>query len=729
MKKKLKFIQEFISIFVILLIVISIGYIGDFKKAKAASGCDTLTKICTISDNGSIDGGNSPVFHFADSSSSFALTNPVNEMDVIITGPITIITKGTLTFQKNLTITNGAKVTQEEIIRADIDLSKPVTDPNYLKSSGQLKKVDLIIPGKLTVENNARIDVYGKGFPGADNNQKGYGPGGGGCISDPKSGQEDVGTGGAYGGKAYSSDEGGCTVQPYGDLNAPNQNGSGGSLQTIGGDGIKSGGGIIKITAQDMDFKQGDQTFISASGEDGYTTANKIYYFGGSGGSVWIKVNGKLSLTYAPPGEPSALGNSWIDGNSTVYGDPGTVIGGGNGFSKYIVANGGIGGGAGGRIKLEIADFEILSCYITGGTEIPAACENDDVTVDTAIVNVRGQRNFNSLKIKNGGIVTHEPLVPGTDFNISNNSLNTIKKVDLKIATDLTLESGGKIDVTGKGYPGGRILNCSINVNPSDWTNGYGYGRGNFAQGNAGDYAYGSGGGYFGDGGNGVSFSNPSPYSVSGGQDSRKPNIPEDIGYGAGGGASQDHKWSGTENYTGCSYGGDGGGMIILDVTGKVIFNDSTSVISANGGKPLVRLKNSIPTIYVDPDTYYCVGSCDERETFGGGGSGGYIRIKTPQIIYPSTGYSAANVDGGPWRGSECGNVCKNGLPGKIINNRGITINNIFVNGGKGGGGGGGGVIIIEGEKEIRKIKVKVRWVERGQNKEVNFTEVLSDIR
>lgn len=245
------------------------------------------------------------------------------------------------------------------------------------------------------------------------------------------------------------------------------------------------------------------------------------------------------------------------------------------------------------------------------------SCEGKDVTVDAAnvangaILTVAGTHHFKSLIVQNGGVVTHEALTVAEASSCDTNGNYSIldsadpqtaecinarnKKVDIEVEGDITLFSGGSINVDEKGYPGGHV-----DIDRVCQNNAYGPGRG-------GDCKYqdnvSGNGGSFGGYGNssfGAAFTNVGSiynYLSSSGE----------LEFGSGGGAVGYNGGGG--DYAG-SKGGAGGGRIMLKC-GNLITNPGT-YISADGGFGLT------------------IGT--EINITGGGGSGGVIVVDADTI-------------------------------------------------------------------------------------------------
>ncbi|MFZ2777675.1 MAG: fibronectin type III domain-containing protein, partial [Candidatus Moraniibacteriota bacterium] len=215
---------------------------------------------------------------------------------------------------------------------------------------------------------------------------------------------------------------------------------------------------------------------------------------------------------------------------------------------------------------------------------------NDTCTVSSVQTMANGDTisGTGSLVVASGGNITS---VAGNRFDITMTgdvtiqSGGTITGNATITAANVTVASGGSINVNNKGYAGGNVAN------------GSGPGGGG---GGGGDYTFGGGGGYGGVGGNGsAGYAGGITYgSITG---------PTDLGSGGGGAWSAGAK------------GGAGGGAIKIVAGG--IANISGS-ITANGESGLSAVS-----------------------TAGGGGSGGSIWIQSGTLT--GSGLIAANGGGG----------------------------------------------------------------------------------
>jgi hypothetical protein len=208
--------------------------------------------------------------------------------------------------------------------------------------------------------------------------------------------------------------------------------------------------------------------------------------------------------------------------------------------------------------------------YISGSN---MSYEGQDIIVDRCTLTVDSAHSFNSLQVKNGGIVTHSPLCSPI--------------LHLTIAHDVSIDIQSRIDVSGKGYGSA--------AGPGKGGNGT---------------SYGAGGGYGGLGGN--SRNN----NAIGG--STYGSITEPVLLGSGGGTG------------GSSVGAAGGGAIrltvegTLNIEGQIMANGADDPSPYGGG-------GSGGSIYLTVINLTGAGAImangGEGYYGGGGGGGGRIAI------------------------------------------------------------------------------------------------------
>jgi len=274
------------------------------------------------------------------------------------------------------------------------------------------------------------------------------------------------------------------------------------------------------------------------------------------------------------------------------------------------------------------------------------------------------KRVFNTLTIKNNGILTHQAVVAG-DMDqdkavyggTQNNSLadNNIgsarwKKVDLQMNANVNIEAGSYINASGQGYPGG-VSDC---VSPA--SDGFGPGHGVLSTSNS--YAAAGGGGH-----GGVGSNNASGYGIV-----YNPN--NSLEFGSGGGGARGRTGSGS---TLCRPGGAGGGRIRLTIYGNIVNNGN---ISANGSDGKLHKV--------------------DRYAYSGGGSGGTVIIRMNNDNPQMNSNTSVKAGDSGIAGATLG-VLK--IAGFTLINDALTTGLVSASGGTGAGGGGnggGGRIIIQ---------------------------------
>jgi len=596
-------------------------------------------------------------------SNSLTLDSTFDNTNLTISGSsTTVITSGSHTF-KNVTITNGATVTTEVLTETDASMTDEPT-----------KLVDWIITEELTLTGNGKINVDGKGYWGGTHTSNpgmdGYGLGKGLGINDTNL-TGCYGGGGGFGGNGQMGSAPGSGGIYVGVTADTTDRGSGGGHARcqgpVNGDG-GNGGGIIKIHAHKITQLSGSA--ISANGGNGTSSLNGMAEGGGgAGGTIDIKTDIFSSGYTSGSAGPNVRGGDGIgdrNGQTKLTGVTSGVYFGG------ISATGGTGGGfnfnfslilsgGGGIVRLDVATLKSV-CYINSGTSIPASCENSDVIIDgngvanSVVIATSGSHHYASMEIMNKAVLTHDPIqiseIDTTKLPTDPNYLNANgknKKVDLVIAGDLILD-GGSIDVSGKGYPGGR----------GAYENGYGPGGGHYKRLRYCGSVHSGGGGHGGRGGNG---------QTTGGI--QNDSLPFPIDYGSGGGGG--HCWEKGS----FAYGGNGGGYIKIQAESIIFANNSSSIL-ANGAD-----------------------GSGTGSSKGGGGAGGSIILQG--VIVQSailSGTEASNVGGNLGYNSR-------GDDGPAISGEFL---NIHADGGseptyRYAGGGGGGIISINLQSTSMSIK------------------------
>ncbi len=292
------------------------------------------------------------------------------------------------------------------------------------------------VTGTLLISATGKIDVTGRGY------LAGY------TYGNTTVGGATGWSGGSYGGLGYSHS--GSTNRVYGDYRNPNELGSGGSAA-----GGVAGGGLVRITAHAAVIEGA----IQANGAAGVYPQNS----GGSGGGIWLSV-GTLSgrgTIAANGGVGSHIGYGGGDGGGgrvAVYYDTlagfdparqvtahGSYIDGSGVGTVYLKQNGGEG------------QLRIDSHGATTGMWTPLGMSNESVfVVDHLIIsgtNVIAAPEHdmpiqaNNVSIFGNGNLTHQPA-----------TITDTYALRMDIADTLLISTTGKIDVSGRGYVGGRTL-------------------------------------------------------------------------------------------------------------------------------------------------------------------------------------------------------------------------------------------------------------------------------
>ena len=250
--------------------------------------------------------------------------------------------------------------------------------------------------------------------------------------------------------------------------------------------------------------------------------------------------------------------------------------------------------------------------------------EGYDITVTGTgtILTLASFNTFNSLTITNGAQVTHDAIV-ATDVTSGSSvltSVGEVKKVHLQITGALTMDGGGKIDTSGKGYPGGTAIH----------TAGYGDGGGDQAQIASSTVAisYGaSGGGFGGAGGDGKTDQSLAQKISNGGLAYSNYYDPFIFRAGSGSGyASQI-----PTNFPYQKVGVSGGGRIYIRAATINIINGT---ILANGTDGVTA-------------TTSCTTGVKNRAAFGAGGAGGTIWLVADTILSQKVAGATPSISGG----------------------------------------------------------------------------------
>jgi hypothetical protein len=362
--------------------------------------------------------------------------------------------------------------------------------------------------------------------------------------------------------------------------------------------------------------------------------------------------------------------------------------------------------------KAEIAE-EVAEGLVAGHavTIIPAACENKSIVIKNVVVNgdsvasiADGKRHFDNVLITEGAIVTHSSA--SADYTV-----DATKKIDWVLNGDLTINGGAKIDVTGKGYPGGVAGTknattgapvCSLTSTATkdgigtQHTQGGGKGVSGAGQNYAGSGANAGNGGTNGTGLGGVAYQTIS-------------NAESVFEFGSGGGAAE-------VQGSGCFNGGAGGGRVRIIAKG-IISVVGSSGIYANGAPslPITNTNSLASYIYIVFGRHDLLFSTIAAETaagvpttlgdytgvMGGSGAGGTIILGAKSYLSfgrrgDSSGAGIPYNDG--YQGSAGATI---GSMDQSIQARGgdvptFSASNIKYTGAPHATTGGGGIVIVK---------------------------------
>jgi hypothetical protein len=500
--------------------------------------------------------------------------------------PSTIFNAGTLVMTDDtLVVPNRVTLVQDGVVQGSSNLIGSVTVANggvVTHTRGNTNGLQLHLSRTLTVETGGRIDVNSKGYAGGHRNAnthvgETYGPGGLGTTD----GGSDLGSGGSYG----SLGQGPAPNSLYGSETAPAELGSGGpgdprDRDVRGG----NGGGRVRIQAASM-IIDGD---ILANGGGSDRGA-------GSGGSVFFQLaGGSFSGTgsiRAEGGVSSSLNGGGGLGRIAVVGFSTNAFQGTLGRAGTVFVQR---AGTGGDLRLDATTIRIASnetrvfasfssgaspsVIINSGTLIMTddalVVPNLVTLVQDGLVQSPQANIIGSVTVANGGVITH--------------SRGNTNGLQLRLAGELTVDAGGKIDVSAKGYRGG-------------WQSGHSHQGETYSAGGIGvPWADGNSGGSYGTLGQGPitnplygSETAPVELGSGGAGDRGDPNVRG----GNGGGHIRIQAASVTingevlSNGGAASTGGGSGGSVFLELiggnlagTGSIRVDGGTSPANRGGG-------------------------------------------------------------------------------------------------------------------------------------------------
>jgi hypothetical protein len=456
---------------------------------------------------------------------------------------------------------------------------------------------------RIEVESGASIDATAKGYPG------GYASGNGACFGMTLNGAAGAAyrSGGSYGGYGGVYDGAGSNA-PYGHPFEPMYLGAGGSCGGNNYAGGNGGGRITLVATEAMiingsilanggtasGFQGGSGSggsihlaTGSLSGSGGIHANGGAYEVGGGGGRIAVYYQDISSFDVSHIQSLGGIGNHRTGGNGSLffksaaqtYGDlvvdgaaqatPGdtTLIPGGDDYDTIIIRNNA-------RV---LAKDSIAAGNVT--------IESNGVFSSNSILQLSG-----TLRVRTGGVLTHSAN------NSSGLSVNARK---------IHVESGGSIDATGKGYPGGYASgNGAIYGLTLNGVEGSLYRAGG---------SYGGWGGVYDGLGSNVPYGHPA----------------NPVHLGSGGSAGGNNR-----------AGGNGGGRITLVATEALIVDGS---ILANGGtgNDYQGGSGSGGSIYLSTDLLSGTGAIRaDGGAYEVGGGGGRIAV-----YYGSIGEANNNLN------------------------------------------------------------------------------------
>ena len=463
------------------------------------------------------------------------------------------------------------------------------------------------------IQAGGKINVDGKGYSAGSGLSPGCAP-----FTDMLAG----GTHAGFGNNANLN----CVRAAYGSVKKPTDFGSaGGTHQDSGTNWSGAGGGFVKITSTNL-VLNGD---ISALGMEGRCESASRCGGSGAGGSVYLDVanlsggSGNISVNGGfknlQSTEMAAGGGGRISVNVSTSGTIAdarlSARGGLSSLTKYPAGAGTIFKKLPGATNGTLLITNYDTPYSEGTyTELFTSEAFDSVSVGTSTTSVgvrkgtsfnfgfsnltfplvrAGKANFSgygvadegNVNINNGGIL----IISGTekvfykDVNINNGGILTHTANRSSLANAINLEAdnfsinnGGRVDVTGRGYAAASGLGKGLN--------------GTFSGLSGGGGSFGGAGG-----GTGSAAAAGSTYGLS--------NM-STVFIGSGGGNGEN----------GC-LGGSGGGGVYLKIN-SVFTLEQTGQILANGSSATNAM------------SYNPAANCRS----GGAGSGGAIRIETADI-------------------------------------------------------------------------------------------------
>ena len=484
-----------------------------------------------------------------------------------------------------------------------------IASNGLLLASSSLSPINLTASGNITIQSGGSLLTDSAGYAAGTGN--GYG----GSYND---GSYRPCGGGGYGGSGAngaSTNAGGGTT--YGPQTSPTMYGSGGGQlmpYSFGG----AGGGAIQLNVSGILQVDGS---LSANGGSGSGSGGG----GGSGGSLWLTTGiliGSGSITANGGNGAGSIGGGGGGGRIAIY--PAANLFGGT-ISAY--GGGGDNWGGAGTVFLQPTGQNGQLILDNGGnvgtnTLVQSAIPADLILRNGAIGSASSSASFANLLMSSNAWLTAYSY----SFSKPANTVN------FSFSGNATIQAGSGIFTDTAGYPGGQ-----------------GSGAGKYYYYN---YTYVCGGAGHG----GYGANSTGNYALGGNtyDSTTSPSSP-----GSGGG-----------NYSPYSFGGGGGGVIRLTVTGTLQMDGT---ISANGGNgsSYGGGGGSGGSIWLTVGTLSGAGSITANggsgaNSVGGGGGGGIIYIPCNNNLFAGNA-SAYGGGGANWGGAGTVLIQSYGQNGQLI--------------------------------------------------------------
>jgi hypothetical protein len=674
------------------------------SQSTASVTADTLTlksnaiyeiptdKTLTLNDEGNdpLSGGDNTGILRVSGTGAFTpnATFEISNTEVELYQTSTLNNASTITIKSNGILEQYGYSTDNALSLTNLTIESGGTLTHGDNTTAQTNIVNINASRDIDIQDGGTIDVDGKGYSGGAKATAGNGPARGtyGSYYD--------GAGGGHAGNGGNDDDGGiggtgnCNITGIATIGSSGAGSYNNDNGTTGADG----GGLIILTAT------GTATIDGTITADGNNAADATFDpGGGAGGGVKItadtisQTTGTISMTGGTSQGGGGGGGGgcaylgFTTNNDIVYTDitmnGGTAGGsrsGGAGVAYMKPSNGdgdlySINGGTTGAITPQVASTITTGTFTARENAIYVISDGDTLSLtDSANNPLSSGDNTGILRVSGTGTFT-----PNDTFEISNTEVElyqtatlnnastiTIKEngildlysysVDDELSlTNLTIESGGTLTHGSNTTAQSNILNITasgdvdiqsggtINVDGKGYSGGAQASSGNGpAGGTYGSYYDGAGGGHGGNGGN----------DDDGGSGGTAYCADPPVTMGSGGAGSYN-------NYNGTT-GANGGGLIILDITGSLTIEGD---ISANG--------NNATDMTFDPGAGAGGGinitagtttlsgniTASGGNSQGGGGAGGGGCTYLAYASYDDTGGSTSMAGGTTGSGADGG--------------------------------------------------------------------------